>query len=300
MSAAPSEFARALQAARVARSLSVLDAAQALRLSDKQINGLEHDDHANFYSAVYAERAATSYAQFLNVPTTLLGGPPFEGATPPPLVASVSTVAAKPPTRQRLTSPSAGLYGVVGVVLAGIIIFLIMGREGDEPPSPHDANAIAAAASAAAPPATPTATPPDTPTVAPPVAPTVDTPADPPAPSRAATSTPVDVLPPPEAPQPQPSLRESTPEPTPNEVSRTRRFWLVVNRPALINVVDAAGKKILTGRQPISEGQRVVGDPPFQLETDNPDSIDVFYLGNRVRPLQSSTNRYSARFGAPE
>jgi hypothetical protein len=75
---------------------------------------------------------------------------------------------------------------------------------------------------------------------------------------------------------------------------------LVVNRPALINVSDASGKKILAGRQPISEGQRVVGEPPFQLETDDPDSIDVFYLGNRVRPLQSSTNRYSARFGAPE
>ena len=107
-----------------------------------------------------------------------------------------------------------------------------------------------------------------------------------------------EVLPPPEA--PQTALRETAPDPVPSEVSRTRRFWLVVNRPALINVSDASGKKILAGRQPISEGQRVVGDPPFQLETDDPDSIDVFYLGNRVRPLQSSTNRYSARFGAPE
>ena len=122
MSVAPSDFARALQEARLARSLSVLDAAQAMRLSDKQISGLEHDDHASFYSAVYAERAATNYVKFLNVPTTLIGGPPYEDATPPPLVASVATVPAAPPTRQRLTSPSAGLYGAVGVVLAGIII----------------------------------------------------------------------------------------------------------------------------------------------------------------------------------
>ena len=290
MSAVRSEFARALQEARVARSLSVLDAAQAMRLSDKQISGLEHDDHANFYSAVYAERAATNYAKFLNVPTTLLGGPPFEGATPPPLVASVATVPAAPPTRQRLTSPSAGLYGAVGVVLAGIIIFLIIGRDGGEPPSPHDAKAIAAATSAAAPATAVPAT--SVPATAAPAA----------ASMSVAKVAPVntEVLPPPEAPLPQPALREAPPEPVPSEVSRTRRFWLVVNRPALINVSDASGKKILAGRQPISEGQRVVGDPPFQLETDDPDSIDVFYLGNRVRPLQSSTNRYSARFGAPE
>jgi transcriptional regulator with XRE-family HTH domain len=290
MSVAPSDFARALQEARLARSLSVLDAAQAMRLSDQQINGLERDDHANFYSAVYAERAAIGYAKFLNVSTTLLGGPPFEGATPPPLVASVATVPAAPPTRQRLTSPSAGLYGAVGVVLAGITIFLIIGRDGGEPPSPHDAKAIAAATSAAAPAMAAAAT--DV-SAAAPVAPAAT-------PTPAAQGTPVntEVLPPPEA--PQPALREAAPEPVPSEVSRTRRFWLVVNRPAVINVSDASGKKILAGRQPISEGQRVVGDPPFQLETDDPDSIDVFYLGNRVRPLQSSTNRYSARFGAPE
>ncbi|NDD73885.1 MAG: hypothetical protein EBZ40_02755 [Gammaproteobacteria bacterium] len=290
MSVAPSDFARALQEARLARSLSVLDAAQAMRLSDQQINGLERDDHANFYSAVYAERAAIGYAKFLNVSTTLLGGPPFEGATPPPLVASVATVPAAPPTRQRLTSPSAGLYGAVGVVLAGITIFLIIGRDGGEPPSPHDAKAIAAATSAAAPAMAAAAT--DV-SAAAPVAPAAT-------PTPAAQGTPVntEVLPPPEA--PQPALREAAPEPVPSEVSRTRRFWLVVNRPALINVSDASGKKILAGRQPISEGQRVVGEPPFQLETDDPDSIDVFYLGNRVRPLQSSTNRYSARFGAPE
>jgi cytoskeletal protein RodZ len=305
MSVAPSDFARALQEARLARSLSVLDAAQAMRLSDQQINGLERDDHANFYSAVYAERAAIGYAKFLNVSTTLLGGPPFEGATPPPLVASVATVPAAPPTRQRLTSPSAGLYGAVGVVLAGITIFLIIGRDGGEPPSPHDAKAIAAATSAAAPamaaPATAAqkttepvpAAATDVSAAAAPVAPAAT-------PTPAAQGTPVntEVLPPPEA--PQPALREAAPEPVPSEVSRTRRFWLVVNRPAVINVSDASGKKILAGRQPISEGQRVVGDPPFQLETDDPDSIDVFYLGNRVRPLQSSTNRYSARFGAPE
>ncbi|MEY4357053.1 MAG: Helix-turn-helix domain [Pseudomonadota bacterium] len=290
MSVAPSDFARALQEARLARSLSVLDAAQAMRLSDQQINGLERDDHANFYSAVYAERAAIGYAKFLNVSTTLLGGPPFEGATPPPLVASVATVPAAPPTRQRLTSPSAGLYGAVGVVLAGITIFLIIGRDGGEPPSPHDAKAIAAATSAAAPAMAAAAT--DV-SAAAPVAPAAT-----PTPATQGTPVNTEVLPPPEA--PQPALREAAPEPVPSEVSRTRRFWLVVNRPALINVSDASGKKILAGRQPISEGQRVVGEPPFQLETDDPDSIDVFYLGNRVRPLQSSTNRYSARFGAPE
>lgn len=288
MNAAPSDFARALQAARLARSLSVLDAAHALRLSDKQINGLEQDDHANFYSAIYAERAATSYAQFLNVSTTLAGGPPFGTATPPPLVASVASVPSTPPTRQRLTSPSAGLYGAAGVVLAGIIIFLVASRDSDVPPSPHDAKAIAAATPAPAAPPAAAAVPAN-----PPVESTV-------APAPVAAPSNDEVLPLPEAPQPQPSLRESTPDPMPSEVTRTRRFWLVVNRPALINVSDATGKKILTGRQPISEGQRVVGDPPFQLETDDPDSIEVFYLGNRVRPLQSSTNRYSTRFGAPE
>ncbi|NBX41836.1 MAG: hypothetical protein EBR15_10575, partial [Gammaproteobacteria bacterium] len=94
MTASRSEFAQALQAARTARGLSVLQVAAELRLSDKQIQGLEQDDLANFYSAAYAERAATAYANFLNVATDLLGGPPYAAATEaPPLVPPVSSPA---------------------------------------------------------------------------------------------------------------------------------------------------------------------------------------------------------------
>ena len=286
MTASRSEFAQALQAARTARGLSVLQVAAELRLSDKQIQGLEQDDLANFYSAAYAERAATAYANFLNVATDLLGGPPYAAATEaPPLVPPVSSPAT---TAQRRATASVSLYAAMGVLLAGAILFLLVGRAGDEPPSPHDSVAV-----------TPPVKKPETPpaaTVAAPVA------ASTPVPIEPATQ---DVLPPAEAPEPPAQNEESVsrgsvPELAPSEATRSRRFWLVVTAPALINVVDGRGERVLSGRQTITEGRRVTGEPPFQLETDNPDSIAVFYMGDRVRPLQSSTNRYSARFGSAD
>lgn len=279
MSATTSEFAKALQAARTARGASVLDVAHELRLSDKQIQGLENDDLANFYSLIYAERAATNYARHLGVSTDLLGGPPYGNSAAPPLAVSVSTVATPTAVRKLKVSPSVGLYGAVGVLLAGVIIYLTTGSSNDAPPSPHD-NAVVATPTAAAP-------------TEPAMQPTVQ-----PAPVSSRAPQQLEVLPPPEA--PRIVAQEAANETPPSDVSRARRFWLVVNRPALVNVTDAGGKKLLSGRLPISEGQRVVGDPPFQLETDDPESIDVFYVGNRVRPLQSSTNRYTARFGAPD
>lgn len=286
MSPGTSEFATALQTAREARGLSVLDVARELRLSDRQIQGLEQDDLANFYSLVYAERAAIHYASFLGISTDLLGGPPYAEAVVPALVPSVVTVTATPQTRSRSLSPSASLYGAVGVLLAGVIIYLLVGRGEGEPPSPHaGANAVTTA------PATPPPSQATPRTI-------VTSPSPDPVKVEPVKAEPVEVLPPPEA--PQLAIQEPSAELPPSEVSRARRFWLVVARPTLINVVDAKGKKLVSGRQPISEGQRVVGDPPFQLETDDPDSIDVFYVGNRIRPLQSSTNRYTARFGAPD
>jgi hypothetical protein len=73
-----SEFANALRAARFARGTSVVDAANFLLLSDKQIIGLESDDLSYFYTRAYAERAAISYAKLLDVDLSLDGAPPYE------------------------------------------------------------------------------------------------------------------------------------------------------------------------------------------------------------------------------
>jgi hypothetical protein len=75
-----SPFAVALRDQRRRRSLTIRDITQAVLLSDKQIIGLENDDHTYFYSPAYAGRAARAYAEFLEVDVSLAGGPPYAQA----------------------------------------------------------------------------------------------------------------------------------------------------------------------------------------------------------------------------
>lgn len=123
-----SAFAVALREARVRRSLSIAEVSKELLLSDKQIVGLENDDFNNFYGASFASKAAFAYASFLEVDTTLSGGPPYPD--PDTQVLSVEVTTTSNNTRSKssplLTSSAVtAITWVAGGFVITMLIFLI-------------------------------------------------------------------------------------------------------------------------------------------------------------------------------
>ena len=272
MTRSPSEFAAALRAARKARGLSEMEAARNSFLSDNQIRGLETDDRSSFYTPYYAEKAATAYADYLGVPLSLAGAPPYtaQAATPAPTEQPAppslppppaATAADLEPLRKYL--PAALLVLAVGLLGA---LYWLGGWDSQEPPPPTRAAALPAK------PALPPAAP-----VAPAPAAAIPAAADAPSAELPAVDAAVD------APEEDKSLR----------------FFLVVTAPARVEVTDSTGQKLLSGIQGVDlVGRRVYGTPPFQLETDNAESIAVYYLGNRIRPEEQRGGHQTAAFGA--
>jgi len=78
-----SELATALRTARNLRGLSIEETSKLLLMSDKQIVGLENDDHSHFYTPYFAEKATTSYAEFLGLDTSLYKIAPIISALNP-------------------------------------------------------------------------------------------------------------------------------------------------------------------------------------------------------------------------
>ena len=84
-------FAVALRQARLSRTLAIADVMKATLLSDRQIIGLENNDHAYFYNTTFARRSAETYAALLGVDPELEGAPSRENSGPPRLVVSIDT-----------------------------------------------------------------------------------------------------------------------------------------------------------------------------------------------------------------
>ena len=272
MTRSSSEFAAALRAARKARGLSEMEAARNSFLSDNQIRSLETDDRSSFYTPYYAEKAATAYAGYLGVPLSLAGAPPYGPQAPAAAPAEALTPAllsapAAPPGADvealRKYLPATLLVLAVGLLGA---LYWLGGWDSQEPPPP----ARPAALTARAPAQTPQAP-------SPPAAEAIPVPAE--------TDT---------AEPPQPATATE-----PVDEDKSLRFFLVVTAPARVEVTDSTGAKLVTGIQGVDlVGRRVYGTPPFQLETDNAESIAVYYLGNRIRPEEKRGSRMAAAFGA--
>ena len=273
MTRSSSEFAAALRAARKARGLSEMEAARNSFLSDNQIRSLETDDRSSFYTPYYAEKAATAYAGYLGVPLSLAGAPPYgpqapaaapaEALTPAPLSAPAAPPGAEVEALRKYL-PATLLVLAVGLLGA---LYWLGGWDSQEPP------------------------PPARPAVAVPIKVPVQ-PAQAPVPAAAeASPAPADAD---IAEPPQPAVATE-----PVDEDKSLRFYLVVTAPARVEVTDSTGEKIVTGIQGVDlVGRRIYGTPPFQLETDNAESIAVYYLGNRIRPEEKRGSRMAAAFGA--
>jgi hypothetical protein len=76
----------------------------------------------------------------------------------------------------------------------------------------------------------------------------------------------------------------ATAETLSNASDKSSRFFIVITRRTVITAKDAGGVTILSGEQATTKGRRVTGTPPFSIEVGDPVAVEVYYLGNRIRP----------------
>jgi hypothetical protein len=272
-----SEFAKALRAARLARETSVVDAASCLLLSDKQIIGLESDDLSYFYTRAYAERAAISYAKLLDVDLSLDGAPPYERFKTP---LSYKTVLLDQDIRKtsqfsRLskTTISIGLTFVAIAFLASSFLSESTSIEKDNSDVRElDDAAIKQFDSGLE-------SPKEVVVAQPAVAFDQDT-------ADKGISSPVPIVTPEKvAPVQKEILQNIQMSENANELpDKSNRFFIVINRSTTVDVKDGGGRLLISGVQAPTKGKRVSGTPPFSIEVADPDVVEVYYLGSRIRP----------------
>ena len=267
-----SEFAKALRAARLARETSVVDAASCLLLSDKQIIGLESDDHSYFYSSLYAERAARAYAALLDVDISLDGGPPYI----PSRQQTLKTILQSPRELQSRSALSRRTRISIGIlVILALVISFFFAESGNKFP--------------------PTAVPTTD------SEPSVEIDDIVSSDSKTSASN-VETISEeaaaiewiPDAQELRVSVgRVTTQTDTVGSVTaidnvpgddKEKRFFIVIRAETSIIAKDATGKILITGRQTPSVGRRVSGKPPFSVELGDPDAVEIYYLGERIRP----------------
>lgn len=272
-----SAFASALRETRCVRSLTIDDVAKALLLSDKQILGLESDDLSYFYSRTYAERAALSYATLLGVDVALPGAPPYQA---PEQASSYKTVlldhdVKKQSSFSRISAPSIAI-GIVLLAIAFIAATFFseptrqeQTESGVTTESTLEENEIVELA--------------DVPESSLPQQedPVIDDNV-----SVESDSLPVTKSEPPVVPMVQNEVSEiaATVETRSNASDKSSRFFIVITRRTVITAKDADGVTILSGEQAMTKGRRVTGTPPFSIEVGDPDAVEVYYLGSRIRP----------------
>jgi cytoskeletal protein RodZ len=272
-----SAFASALRETRCVRSLTIDDVAKALLLSDKQILGLESDDLSYFYSRNYAERAALSYATLLGVDVALPGAPPYQA---PEQASSYKTVlldhdVKKQSSFSRISAPSIAI-GIVLLAIAFIAATFFseptrqeQTESGVTTESTLEENEIVELA--------------DVPESSLPQQedPVIDDNV-----SVESDSLPVTKSEPPVVPMVQNEVSEiaATVETRSNASDKSSRFFIVITRRTVITAKDAGGVTILSGEQATTRGRRVTGTPPFSIEVGDPDAVEVYYLGSRIRP----------------
>lgn len=252
-----SPFADALRRARLHRSLTIGDVSRETLLSDRQIVGLENDDLSYFYTPAFAEKAAQSYAALLRVDPSLDGGPPYgrpgSAAITTSLIASPSIV--KPPS-------TAWRLPLIGFTLICLSLAAYAGRTfwPSEPLAPR---------------------------LAPPLAPKMTATAivEPPL-ELSPPSMPPSVAPPVPAPvvAPEPVAPVVIPNAADLADAKANRFFLVITRQTTISARDGRGMLLLSGVQQPTSGKRVSGAPPFDIAIADDAAVEIYYLGNRVRP----------------
>lgn len=270
-----SEFAAALKAGREAAGFSVHNVATQLLLSDMQVVGLESDDLGVFYGISYAERAAKAYATLLGLPDSLQGAPPYlpshslDAQATPLLDGMGSAVRIGPHV------PRGAIAVLVLLLLVGAgwgVRHFVMPVAQPAVLTVPDTQGVALAELAV-----PVSVPVPVPTEAAPVVAEVPV---------AAPEQPVDQTP------------GQSMDIEADRGDKRLRFYLVINSTAVVNAFDGDGNRLLGGRHSPMPGQSFHGTPPFSVQTNDADAIELYYMGARIRPMQDANGGYSTRFGS--
>jgi cytoskeletal protein RodZ len=268
-------FAVALRRARLSKSLSISESMKATLLSDKQILGMENDDYSYFYNISYAAIAAETYAKFLGVDLTLEGAPSRDNMQSPRLVTSIDR-GSTTKKRQRLFegrySPLFWFFLIVIFLLVYVIRScedrevsnqiiavdeqLLQRRYSNEETLRDEAviDATGASTSEAA---------------------SVEWVPD------------VKAVPKPAISDPQPAIAPRSVKNDSQEWDREakeNRFFIIINKKMWISAKDSRSNSLMDGVQAPTPGKRVEGRKPFSIVLDDADAVEIYYLGNRVRP----------------
>jgi cytoskeletal protein RodZ len=123
-----------LRAARVAKGMSIEDAAFETRIQPSYIRGLEHDDYSGFASTTYAKSFLTLYSRYLSVEAEdalqyfagsddiRISGPGFM----PTLSSAVATSPAPGRRENRPAASRADSPGFAPMLLGGVVLLLVV------------------------------------------------------------------------------------------------------------------------------------------------------------------------------
>ncbi|GAB4171680.1 MAG: hypothetical protein Fur0039_12080 [Rhodocyclaceae bacterium] len=275
----------ALRRAREARSLTVAEVAEALKLRPRQIEAIENGDFASFKGAAFARGFVRSYARLLAM-------------DPAPLLAAMSDAA--PGEAVRLSPPSnaegemprgAVVRGaprsLALVALAGLAaVILAMFYDRLAPTQGEPRPAATPRAASAEPVARPAAD------AAPASAPARPA-AEPEARVSQETSATAAASVAPEAAALTPAAARPAPQ-SDAAAGAAARIELRFARPSWVEITDATGKVLFSRTGPAGGAATVEGAPPFSLWIGNAGAVELKYRDRRV-DLAPHTNRNVAR-----
>ena len=281
-----------LMAERRAQSLSLGDIARQLKLSVRQVEALERDDHDAFAGMVFVRGFLRNYAKLLQLdpePLLALTRASSPAAQPP----VVTPAQARHTNTARLTLPGRGWVLAVLVLIVLVVAAIFENRRSQAPaparplpPAPLAANpqhAESPPATATAPAAAPALAPAAAPALAPapaPVPAALAPAAEPQGPSPAgpaAANAPAIASAPAVAGKPAqaaPAARTTA--------AAEQQLKLVFEGPAWVEVKDASGAVIFSQLNDQGVERTVKGRPPLTLVIGNAHAVRVSY---RDRPV---------------
>ena len=268
-------FAVALRQARLSRSLTISNSMKATLLSDKQLLGLENDDYSYFYNVSYAVTAAASYAKFLGVDVTLEGAPSRDSMQPSRLADAINKTSTLK-KRQNLFEGRRILLSWFALIVICLLVLVIRSCEDGE--VTNQAISVDEQSLQSRSPKEDTLL--------------NETVIDAAGANLSETAS-VEWVPDTKA-VPTPAISDPkssiSPKAEKNEsLERARdakenRFFIIINKQTWISAKDSRNTSLMDGVQAPTPGKRVEGLKPFSIVLDEADAVEVYYLGNRVRP----------------
>jgi len=281
-----------LRSAREAHGYSLADVAQALKLTQRQVEALETERFDLLPGAAFARGFLRNYARLLGLnPDPLIQSLAQTEGVGAPSLAPVCNAEGTMPAGDGGLRPSAMPIALLAVLLLGGVVAGWYFDWFEQPQDQAESAAVietpvAPAAVMPVPPAAdmaPVVIPDDAPSDAVPLTPAVPA-DDAPVPANPAPEAPNDM--PPAKPAPAPAASPAagaTASPAPSgETSTLPRIVLRFQGESWVEVRDAADKIILARTNRAGSVQEVQGQPPFKLVIGNARDVSVEYKGKPI------------------